>query len=264
MDAPAPAMDESAASGSAPRTEVALGPVQIVVASFPDGGDIPAALARVVTSLRGDATVRLVDALVIEKDAAGRLQRVTPEPGHPLAALCVALPAVGDAIWHLLTGEPGEDTSETVVLVSSGQVGLDLDAVEAIAARLEPDTTSLVVLVEHRWAGELARHVRAAHGLSVVDGVLEPETMLVAGPDLAHAAAAVNACAAAEARRGDALIDALAHDDDPQAALAARVVRGLVDAGMSDRAHLRDAVDALVVRGLLCGEAVGRALEDTD
>jgi hypothetical protein len=120
---------------------MSLGPLEFVVLGFPGQGlasSVQAALERVTKA--GD--VRVVDALMVKKD---------PEGGTSAAELADVeeLRAV-EATYGL-------PTLETVGLIAT-------DDVDEVAATLTPDTTVLVMLVEHLWAKDLADTMVAAGG----------------------------------------------------------------------------------------------------
>jgi uncharacterized membrane protein len=115
-----------------------LGPVDIVVLVFPDGiGDRTLAALDAVDAR---ADIRIIDGLVVKKDAAGRVDRM-----------------------ELTDVETLEDIAADVV--ARGAAGLiGIDDVHEVGGLLEPGSVGLALLVEQVWARELAGAIRADEG----------------------------------------------------------------------------------------------------
>jgi Family of unknown function (DUF6325) len=114
-----------------------VGPVEWVTLTFPG----PALDPGVVPPLRAlvdPGTVRLLDAAVLHKDAEGVLTETELENE-------------GVRAFDSLDGDVLELLSE--------------DDLTAIAAGLAPDTTTLVLVWENRWAAGFAEAVRGAGGV---------------------------------------------------------------------------------------------------
>jgi hypothetical protein len=165
-----------------------------------------------------------LDALFVSRDARGLLG-----PGHDSADLDVSSDPPGSTLWQLLNGNGlGTSPPTPLELHSSGEVGLDLAAVESLAYQIEPGTSALLILVETRWATDLLEVVITSGGFPIVSGCLEPETMLVVGPQLATAAEAGETAEVLAAAQGVASLDALGATPEPAATVAADVIRALV------------------------------------
>ena len=131
-------------------------------------------------------------------------------------------------------------------LHSSSEIGLDLVAVESFGNQIARGTSTLLVLVEARWATELLDEVVDSGGFPVVSGCLEPETMLVVGPELASAAEARANTAVIATAAGVAKLDAFANGPEASSAVAADLVRALVTARFIDPADVAETIDLLV------------------
>ncbi len=204
---------------------------------------------RVVEDLRhinARGTLRFLDALFVYRDRDGTL-------GHAPGGLDVDVSSdpPGSTLWQLLNGDSAETGQPSPLeLQSSCEIGLDLAAVESLAYRIEAGTSALLVLVEARWATDLLDAVIAAGGLPIVSGCLEPETMLVVGPQVAAAAEAGGLTEAAATGRAIAALDLLATSPAPAAIVVATALRALVRAGVIDPADVDDTISAFAASGL--------------
>jgi hypothetical protein len=120
-------------SAPAPPT---LGPVEWIAIAFP-GPALDPRIARALATLVGSGSARLMDAVVVHRDADGRARIVeVADDGED------GLAAVDGDVLELLSDED--------------LVGLALD--------LEPGTTALVLVWENLWAAGFAGDVRRAGG----------------------------------------------------------------------------------------------------
>ncbi|NLU83172.1 DUF6325 family protein [Rhodococcus sp. HNM0569] len=118
-------------------TDIDIGPVELVVLSFPAAKADPAAIAELRTTLaNGDAT--LLDLVFVSKDADGTLTEFEASEGLDGTALA------------------GLEV-DTVDLISD-------DDLEIIRDGLAPGTSAAVLVYEQTWARRLATAVRAAGG----------------------------------------------------------------------------------------------------
>jgi len=135
----------------------ALGPVQLLVVAFdrPDfSGEVLAELAR----LRESDVVRVIDLLVVHKDADGVVRHMEHAD----------LPAGAGAVVGALIGADDGDGSPDEELWS-------LD--EAIPK----DSAAAIALVEHRWAIGTRDAILAAGGVAVADAWVHPADLAAAG-----------------------------------------------------------------------------------
>jgi uncharacterized membrane protein len=115
---------------------MAYGPAELIVVKFPGNqfrGDILPALADLVES----RTIRLIDMLVVIKEANGALTYLEAKEAFPDGPV---------------TGSIGD-----VDLLGS-------DDVEAIADELEPNSSAGLLLFEHLWAATFTEALRDAGG----------------------------------------------------------------------------------------------------
>jgi uncharacterized membrane protein len=225
-----------------------IGTVHLLAFGFDSQGSLPPGVADRLQRLHGHGIIRLLDMLLVSKDERGILGPVTTGG----ADRYLGPAATGSTLWQLLDGT-GVATSPATPLElhSAGEVGLDLEAVESLAYRIEPDSTALLILVETRWATVLLDEVARSGGYPIVFGCLEPETMLVLGPQLAAAAEAQVAADTTAAALAVATLDTLALAPGPSSAVAADIIRVLVGAFIIDPTDVGHSIGALADAGIV-------------
>jgi hypothetical protein len=134
-----------------------VGPVQLLVVGFdrPDfSGEVLADLER----LRDSDAIRVIDLLVVHKDADGVVEplREAEGAGGVVAAL-IGLAA--DA------GEPLPADEEFWSLDDA----------------IPNDSAAVIVLIEHRWAIGIRNAIRAAGGAPIADAWIHPGDLAAAG-----------------------------------------------------------------------------------
>ena len=133
-----------------------MGPVQMLVIGF-DGGEFKGEIAAELERLREEDTIRVVDLVVVAKDANGNVS-----VGEGQDGLALRLLDVTDAdLSHLDAVDAG-------------------DVWEATSA-VPPGGAAAVVLIEHRWAIPLRDAIAAAGGVPLADAWLAPEDVASLG-----------------------------------------------------------------------------------
>lgn len=130
-----------------PVTSPSTGPVEWVALIFP-GPLLDPAVARPLADLVGAGTARILDAVVVHKAPDG-----TAAEGE--------LEDEGAGTFDAIDGEVLELLSHDDLL--------------AIAERLEPDTSTLVVAWENRWATAFAEAVRRQGGRVLAHDRVPPD-----------------------------------------------------------------------------------------
>jgi hypothetical protein len=150
---------------------VSLGPVQLLVVGFdrPNfSGEVLAELER----LRDSDVVRVLDLLVIHKDADGVVERL-----HRSDLAAGASEDAG-AVVSALIGLGSADTQ-------GGQGGGDqLPAEEELWSlddAIPDDSAAAIALVEHRWAIGLRGAIQVAGGAPIADAWIHPADLAAAG-----------------------------------------------------------------------------------
>lgn len=135
---------------------MATGPVQLIMLGFDDPnftGEIRAELSR----LRDSDVVRLVDAIVIQKDAMGNVSLLEDDsmPTGDVDGAVAALIGLAEAEAEVLASAAGLETE-----------GLDAWTVDDL---LPEDTAAAIALIEHRWAVGLRDAISRANGVLLTD-----------------------------------------------------------------------------------------------
>ena len=154
-----------------------LGPVQLLVVGFdrPDfSGEVLAELER----LRESDVVRVIDLLVVHKDADGVVRRLHHSD------LTAGDPEDAGAVLGALIG-----LVETGVEAEGGHLAAE-DEYWFVDEAIPSDSAAAIALVEHRWAIGTRDAIRTAGGVAVADAWIHPADLRAAGLiDEEHAAA---------------------------------------------------------------------------
>jgi len=138
-----------------------IGPVQMLLLGV-GGTEAHPQLRAEIERLRDSDTVRLIDLVVVRKDAEGKVsieQRsdLTTEEATEVGALAGALVGLGladgDEDVALAAAEKGAEAG------SDGHL-IDEDDVWYLEDAIPPNATAAVALVEHRWAIPLREAMR--------------------------------------------------------------------------------------------------------
>ena len=160
---------------------MAIGPVQLVVLGFPNPefhGEIVAELER----LREADAIRVIDSLVVYKDAGGgleveRLSNLAQDEAVELGSKVGALIGLG------IEGEQGLADGAALggAAAADGiQVFSDADAWDVIDD-IPAGTAAALVLLEHHWAVPLRDAVMRAGGVRLADGFISPLDLVEIG-----------------------------------------------------------------------------------
>ena len=160
---------------------MAIGPVQLIVLGFqqPDfHGEIIAELEK----LRESDTVRVIDSLVVYKDADGELavehlSNLSEDEAIELGSKVGALVGLG------IEGEEGLETGAEAGAEAAAdgiQVFDDEDAWDVIE-EIPNDSAAALLLIEHHWAVPLRDAVARAGGFRIADGFISPLDLVEIG-----------------------------------------------------------------------------------
>jgi uncharacterized membrane protein len=162
---------------------MAIGPVQLIVLGFshPDfHGEIIAELER----LRQSDTIRVIDSLVVYKDADGEL-----EVEHLSNLSRDEAIEVGSKIGALIgLGIEGEEGMEAGAIAGAEEVAAD-GGVHVFTEEegwdvlddIPNDSAAALVLIEHHWAVPLRDAVLRAGGFRISDGFISPLDLIELG-----------------------------------------------------------------------------------
>jgi uncharacterized membrane protein len=159
---------------------MSFGPMQMLIVGFGNPevtGEISAELAR----LREHDVVRLVDLLVVTKDASGDVAAIetsdlSKDEKEELGALAGALIGLGAA------GEAGVEAGALAgaEAADNGETALGQD-VWYVADAIPPGTTAAVAILEHRWAIPLRDAIAGRGGIVLADAWLHPADLVAVG-----------------------------------------------------------------------------------
>jgi uncharacterized membrane protein len=162
---------------------MAIGPVQLIVLGFnhPDfHGEVIAELER----LRANDVVRVIDSLVVYKDADGELEvehlsNITKDEAIELGSKIGALIGLG------IEGEEGAEAgAEAGAEEVAAQGGINMFSDEEAWDVLEDipnDSAAALILLEHHWAVPLRDAVYRAGGFPISSGFISPLDLVEIG-----------------------------------------------------------------------------------
>ena len=160
---------------------MAIGPVQLIVLGFSEPnfhGEIIEELER----LHDSGTVRVIDSLVVYKDAAGELEvehlsNLTRDEAIEVGTKIGALIGLG------IAGEEGmEAGAEAGAEATADGVNFfsDEDAWDVLDD-IPNDSAAALILIEHHWAVPLRDAVARAGGFRISDGFISPIDLIAIG-----------------------------------------------------------------------------------
>ncbi len=157
-----------------------FGPIQIWTFAF-DGNRFRGEILPELDRLKEAGVIRLIDLLVIRKDAAGRVMTMTAsdldwEEATSFGAMIGGLIGLGFA------GEEGAEVGAMTgaLELTDGHVFSDQTRNELVEI-LPPDSTSAIALIEHVWAKPLKAAIARADGLEVDNDWLRLDDLVALG-----------------------------------------------------------------------------------
>ena len=161
---------------------MAIGPVQLIVLGFnrPDfHGEVIAELER----LRASDTVRVIDSIVVYKDADGELEvehlsNLTQQEAIELGSKIGALIGLG------IEGEEGAEAGAELGAEQAAAEGIDVFSGAGewdVLADIPDDSAAALILLEHHWAVPLRDAIARAGGFRVSDGFISPLDLVEIG-----------------------------------------------------------------------------------
>jgi len=179
---------------------MAIGPVQLIVLGFNHPnfhGEVIAELER----LRENDTVRVIDSLVVYKDADGELEvehlsNLTREEAIELGSKIGALIGLG------IEGEEGMEAGAIAGAEEAAEEGINVfgDADEwDVLEDIPNDSAAALILLEHHWAVPLRDAIARAGGFRLSDGFISPLDLVAIGLMTAEEAKELHAMETAQA-----------------------------------------------------------------
>jgi len=159
---------------------MAIGPVQLLVLSFPEpnfSGEIVAELNR----LRENDFIRLIDALAVQKNSDGTL--VALQWSHLSIDEAQDLGATVGALIGLGLGTEGDVAALAIAGAEAGSDGHLIDDAELwnIADSIPEGSAAALALIEHVWAAPLRDAIVRAGGVPVSDSWIHPMDLVEIG-----------------------------------------------------------------------------------
>ena len=174
-------------------TDVAIGPVQLIVLGFNHPnfhGEIIEELER----LRESDTVRVIDSLVVYKDAEGEIEvehlsNLTTDEAIELGSKVGALIGLG------FEGEEGIEAGAELgaEAAAEGFQVFDEDDAWDVLEEIPNDTAAALLLLEHHWAVPLRDAIARTGGFRISDGFISPLDLVAIGLVSAEEAAELHA-----------------------------------------------------------------------
>jgi len=160
---------------------MAIGPVQLIVLGF-DHPDFHGEIIAELEKLRESDTVRVIDSLVVYKDAEGELavehlSNLSEDEAIELGSKVGALVGLG------IEGEEGLETGAEAGAEAAAdgiQVFDDEDAWDVIE-EIPNDSAAALLLIEHHWAVPRRDAVARAGGFRIADGFISPLDLVEIG-----------------------------------------------------------------------------------
>jgi uncharacterized membrane protein len=157
-----------------------IGPVQLLVISF-EKPSFTGEIVQELQRLRKNNVIRLIDALVVNKDEDGTLTALqwsdlSVKEAEDMGAVVGALIGLG------LDGEEGM-AAGAVAGMAAGADGhlIDEDQAWDIAEAIPNGSAAALALIEHVWATPLRSAIAAAGGVPVSDGWVHPLDLVEIG-----------------------------------------------------------------------------------
>jgi uncharacterized membrane protein len=153
-----------------------VGPVQLLVVGF-EQPDFKGEVLTHLRSLREHELVRVIDILLVHKDAEGELHTrqisdLSEDEAQELGAVAGALIGLGAAA--------GGD-EEAAARLWSAEDGLTEEDLIDVLAEIPPDTAVAIALLEHRWAIPLREAIISAGGFPILDTWVHPRDLVEVG-----------------------------------------------------------------------------------
>jgi uncharacterized membrane protein len=165
-----------------------IGPVQLIVYGF-DRPKFGGGIAAELTRLKERDMVRVIDALVVHKDAQGDVRTIqitdlTPDQAAAFGGIIGGLIGLGAG------GEQGAEMGVQAGMQSMADRGghvFDPDEWDVLED-IPNDSAAGLLLIEHRWAIPLRDAILEEGGVPIGDIWLHPRDLIAAGLMAAEAA----------------------------------------------------------------------------
>ena len=233
-----------------------LGPIQLIAIEFDTLDRLQGHILDEIDDLIPLSAVRILDVLFVAKEENGDLVALEMgEMGDEAGDEALGT-LIGQLMGFSFEGEEDEGQVPTGIYDES-PIGIGPADIERIGDDLAPGTGAALLLVEHRWAAGVRDAVIEAGGRMVAQGFLTPTGVLLIGAELLATAEAIDAIEVAaelEAEANVRALEALATIEiaaEVEAAVVARTILTLVEAGFVEQAAVEHAAAAVVDAALI-------------
>jgi uncharacterized membrane protein len=158
-----------------------LGPVHLMMVQL-DSERLHGAIAEELRKASESEAIRLLDALALRREPDGTFTtleatELTEKQHEELGAVIGTLLGLGAG------GEVGaeEGAKMGAKRFAEHSFGLSREDMRAIAQEVPAGKTLLIVLFEHRWALHLKEAADEANGKVLAEGIIRPESLVIAG-----------------------------------------------------------------------------------
>jgi hypothetical protein len=124
---------------------MSIGPVEYIAIAFP-GNKFSGEIIPALKELQDSGTIRILDLVIITKDAEGNVAAVEMSEASP------------------------EEAAALAVLGIEGQNLLGQEDFEDIGSALDPNSTAALMIWENVWAERFATSLRNADGILIANG----------------------------------------------------------------------------------------------
>jgi hypothetical protein len=124
---------------------MSIGPVEYIAIAFP-GNKFSGAIIPAIQELQESGTIRVLDLVIISKDADGNVDAIELSEASP------------------------EEQATLAALGVQGRNLLGMEDIEDIGAALDPNSTAGLMIWENVWAARFAQSLRDADGILIANG----------------------------------------------------------------------------------------------
>ena len=173
-------------------------PVEVIVAAFQDEDGAKAALNE-LKQAKHDGLIKIDDAAVIRKDEKGKLH--IKETADMSSGKGAGIGAVIGGVIGLLGGPLGVAVGAGAGaaiggIAAHGDAGIKDEQLETIGAGLEPGTSAIVAVVEHKWVAAVQAQLEDdANAVMAQRLSADIHSQLLAGREVAYSAVAAEGAA---------------------------------------------------------------------
>ncbi len=161
---------------------MAIGPVQLIVLGF-DEPDFKGEVKAELEKLRASDTIRVIDSLVLYKDAEGELEiehlsNLTRDEAIEYGTKIGALLGLG------VDGEEGMEVGAAAGAQAVAEEGLHFFSDEEewdVLEEIPLNSAAALILIEHHWAVPLRDAIARAGGFRISDGFISPLDLVAIG-----------------------------------------------------------------------------------